>query len=53
MVIVVGVLGIALAAAGLVAGYLFFFGTPAPGAPSLEDALKVLLPSASASSLDP
>lgn len=49
MVIIVIVLAIALVVAGLVAGYLFFFGSPAPDAPSLDDALKVLRPSASPS----
>jgi hypothetical protein len=31
----------------LVAAWLFFFGSEAPDAPTLDDALKVLLPSAS------
>ncbi len=36
-----------LAVAGLVAAWLFFFAGEAPPAPTLDDALKVLLPSAS------
>jgi hypothetical protein len=31
---------------GGVAVWVFFFGTPAPAAPSLDDALQVLLPTA-------
>jgi len=31
----------------LVAGWVFFFGSDAPPAPALDDALQVLLPSAS------
>lgn len=34
---------------GLVAAYLFFFGSEAPEAPTLDNALQVLLPSASPS----
>jgi Kef-type K+ transport system membrane component KefB len=36
----------ALIVIGLVAAYMFFFGSEAPAAPTLDDALKVLLPSA-------
>ncbi|HZW00104.1 MAG TPA: hypothetical protein VFF55_00965 [Candidatus Deferrimicrobium sp.] len=36
-----------LAMAGVAAIWIFFFGTPAPAAPTLDDALQVLLPSAS------
>lgn len=35
-----------LIAVGFVAAYLFFFGSEAPAAPSIENAIKVLLPSA-------
>ncbi len=45
--IVAVVLVLLLAIAGLVATWLFFFGSEAPPAPSLDDALKILLPSAS------
>jgi len=31
---------------GLVAAWLFFFGSEAPAAPTIEDAIKVLLPTA-------
>jgi hypothetical protein len=33
--------------AAVAAIWIFFFGTPAPAAPTLDDALQVLLPSAS------
>jgi len=36
-----------LAMAAVAAIWIFFFGTPAPAAPTLNDALRVLLPSAS------
>lgn len=38
---------IALIVLGVLAIYLFFFGSDAPDAPTLDDALQVLLPSAS------
>ncbi len=47
LLIVAVVLVLLLAIAGLVAVWLFFFAGEAPAAPSLDDALKVLLPSAS------
>jgi hypothetical protein len=36
-----------LATAAVAAVWILFFGTPAPAAPTLDDALQVLLPSAS------
>jgi flagellar basal body-associated protein FliL len=36
-----------LAMAAVAAIWVFFFGSPAPAAPTLDDALQVLLPSAS------
>ena len=39
------ILAAVLAVVGLVAIYLFFFGSEAPPAPSIDDAIKVLLPS--------
>lgn len=46
IVAVVVIAVIALIALALVAGWLFFFGSDAPAAPTLDDALKVLQPSA-------
>ena len=44
--IIIGVLVVlAVAIAGLVAAYVFFFGSEAPPAPAIDDAIKVLLPS--------
>ena len=39
------VVAAALVILGLVAGYVFFFGSAAPDAPTLDDALQVLLAS--------
>ena len=36
-----------LAIVGLVAAWMFFFGSEAPEAPTIDNAIKVLLPSAS------
>jgi hypothetical protein len=36
----------ALLITGLVATYVFFFGSEAPPAPTIDDAIRVLLPSA-------
>ena len=44
-IIVVILVVTALVILGLVAGYIFFFGSDAPDAPTLDDALQVLLPS--------
>jgi flagellar basal body-associated protein FliL len=46
-VIVAVVVILALAIAGVVAAYVFLFGSEAPPAPSIDDAIRVLLPSAS------
>ncbi len=45
MIVVLAVL--AMVAVGLVVAYLFFFGSEAPPAPTLDNALQVLLPSPS------
>lgn len=46
--IIIAVVGIVvIAILGLVAAWLFFFGSEAPQAPTLDNAIKVLLPSAS------
>ena len=46
--VVIAVIVIAvIVVAGLVAGWLFFFGSEAPPAPTLDDALQILLPSPS------
>ena len=47
LAIVVVVLLAALVLLGALAVWVVFFSTPAPVAPSLDDALRVLLPSAS------
>lgn len=44
----IAVLLVVAVALALLGGYLFFFGSEAPAAPTLDDALKVLLPSPSA-----
>jgi type VI protein secretion system component VasF len=47
MVVAVVVIVLALLAlVALAAAWILFFGTPAPAAPTLDDALRVLLPSA-------
>lgn len=44
--IIIGlVIGVIAIAAGLLAFYLFFFGSEAPPAPAIDDAIRVLLPS--------
>jgi len=47
LVIIVVLVMIALVIGGLVAAYLFLFGSEAPPAPTIDDAIKILLPSAS------
>jgi flagellar basal body-associated protein FliL len=47
LIILAVVAVIALVVIGLVAAYLFFFGSEAPPAPTIDEAVKVLLPSAS------
>jgi len=47
IVLVIVVLLVVAVVVALVAGWFFFFGTEAPPAPTLDDALQVLLPSAS------
>jgi len=42
-VVVVGLLVVA----GLIVAWLYFFGSEAPAAPTLDNAIKVLLPSSS------
>ncbi|MEA2027255.1 MAG: hypothetical protein U9O18_11235 [Chloroflexota bacterium] len=45
--IIIAVVAVALLiAVSFVAAYLLFFGSEAPEAPSIENAIKVLLPSA-------
>jgi hypothetical protein len=47
LILAVVALGIALIAiVGLVVVWLFFFGSEAPAAPTIDDAIKVLLPTA-------
>jgi flagellar basal body-associated protein FliL len=41
------VVAVLLAIVGLVAVWLFFFGSEAPEAPTIDNAIRVLLPSAS------
>jgi len=48
LIVIAGLIAlVALVVLGLVAAYLFFFGSDAPPAPTIEDAVRVLLPSAS------
>ncbi len=47
LVIIVVLVVIALVIGGLVAAYLFLFGSEAPHAPTIDDSIKILLPSAS------
>jgi flagellar basal body-associated protein FliL len=47
LVIIVALVVIALVIGGLVAAYWFLFGSEAPPAPTIVDAIKILLPSAS------
>ena len=47
IIIALLLVAVVIVVAGLVAGYLFFFGSDAPATPTLDDALQVLLPSAS------
>jgi len=48
LIVIMAIVGMALIVIlGLAAGWLFFFGSEAPEAPTLEDAIKVLMPSAS------
>jgi hypothetical protein len=47
VIVLAVVVAVTFVVAGLVLAYMYFFGSPAPEAPSLDGALKVLLPSAS------